>query len=170
MEALMELYNRIAESIEQLCSCSITTQLNHDNKLRCFPRNESVIIFETKAYSSNDTITLLEQSIQYLLSNLSSNNITVDGNRLRLTNSVCTERTTLNISCVDKFFPIFDEDVVAENDDDVDDDDDDSSKSDHDSTGTVVGIIIAALLIILLAIIAAVILMVVYYKRRRSYK
>lgn len=157
----MEIYNRVAENIEQWCSCMIMTQLSHDNKLRCFPRNESVIIFETKVYASNNTVALLEQSIQDLLSNLSFNNITVNDNTLRLTNSVCTQRATSNTTCIEKFFPIHDDVVYIDNND---------NKSDHDSAGTVVGIIVAALLIILSAIIAAVILMVVYYKRRRSYR
>lgn len=154
----MNIYNETIEDIKQQCSCAITVGLDYDTKLRCVSSDEKVIIFETKAYASNDTITLLEQSIPNLLYNRSSNIIIINGNTLTPTDSFCLERTASNITCVDMFFPPNDTSS------------DHNNKSDDDRTGTMVGIIIAALFIIILAISAAVILMVVYCKKRHSYK
>ena len=148
----MEIYNKTIEDIKQQCSCTITVGLRLDTRLKCLPGNEKAIVFETRAYASNETITLLEQSIESLLYNESSNVIIIRGNTLTLTeDSVCSERTTSNTTCY----------LPPSNDP--------APKSDHDSTGVIVGIV-AALLVIFLAITAAVILMVFYYKKRHSYR
>ena len=151
---MKEVYNKTIEDIKQQCSCAITIGLKFDTQLKCLPGNEKAIVFETRAYASNETITLLEQSIQDLLYNESSNVIIVRGNTLILTeDGVCSERTTSNATCY----------LLPSNDTAT------TSKSDRDSTGVIVGIV-AALLIVFLAITAAVILMVFYYKKRHSYR
>ena len=152
----MSIYNNTVEDIKQQCSCTLTIGLDYDTQLRCTSENDKAIIFETRAYASNDTITLLEQSVAELLYNRSTNIIIVNGNTLRLTGGVCSERTASNITCANMLLP--------PNNNGSDD------KSDHDSTGVVVGVIVAALVIIILITVAAVILMIMYYKKRHSYQ
>ena len=147
------IYNKTIENIRQLCSCDIIIGLRFDTQLMCLPGNEKVIVFETRAYAPNETITLLEQSIQDVLLNASSSNIIlVEGNTLTLMeNGVCFERTTSNTTC---YLPPST---------------DAGSKSDKDKTGLIIGVV-SALLIVLLAITAAVILMVLCHKKRHSYQ
>ena len=156
-ETLISIHNSTIEDIKQQCSCELTIGLDYDTQLRCIPGNDKVIILETRAYASNDTITLLEQSISELLYNSSANIIVVNGNTLKLTGGVCSQRTASNITCLDM---LLQQNNTKSNDD----------KSDHDSTGVVVGVVLAALVIIILVTIVAVILMVMYYKKRHSYQ
>lgn len=155
-ETLISIHNSTIEDIKQQCSCELTIGLDHDTQLRCIPGNDKVIILETRAYASNDTVTLLEQSLSELLYNSSANIIVVNGNILKLNSGVCSQRTASNITCTDMLF--------QQNNTESDD------KSDHDNTGVVVGVIVAALVIIILVTVAAVILMVMYYKKRHSYQ
>lgn len=158
----MKIHDKIIEDIKQWCSCMITVGLSYDTELKCSPRNDNLIIFETKAYASNDTITLLEQSILNVLYNASSNIITVNGNTLEFTD-ICTDRTRSNTICVEEYFPppIITNGTVPKHDD--------STKT-KTKTKTIVGVVIAILIIILLAITAAVILITIYYKKRHSYQ
>lgn len=151
---MKEIFNKTIEDIIQQCSCVITVGLKLDTQLKCLPGNDKAIVFETRAYASNQTITLLEQSLDDILYNESSNVITVRGNTLTLTNdSICSERTTANTMC---YLAPPSTDPPA-------------PKSDHDNTGVIVGVV-SSLLIILLAITAAVILVIFYYKKRHSYR
>ena len=153
----MSIYNNTVEDIKEQCSCMLTIGLDYDTQLRCISGNDKAIIFETRAYASNDTITLLEQSVAELLYNKSTNTIIVNGNTLRLSGGVCSERATSNITCANMLLP-------------PKNNASDDKKSDHDSTGVVVGVIVAALVIIILITVAAVVLMIIYYKKRHSYQ
>ena len=148
---MREIYNKTIEDIKQLCSCVITVGLKLDTQLKCLPGNDKAIVFETRAYASNETITLLEQSLEVLY-NESSNVIIVRGNTLTY-DSACSKRTTSNMTCISPP-PLIDSP---------------GPKSDNDSTGVIVGVV-SALFIILLAITAAVILLVFYYKKRHSFR
>lgn len=148
--------NKISGDIRQHCSCEITIGLTYDTKLRCFPRNDSVIIFETKAYGSNETIILLEHSVQEFLHVTSADEITVNGNTLTLSGNGCSERTTSKTTCIKKFFPIPNDGAASDHD--------------HDNKGIVVGVTMASLVIVLVAILAAVIGMIIFYKKKRSYQ
>ena len=146
------IYNRTIKDIKQQCSCDIIIGLTFDTHLMCLPGNEKVIVFETRAYASNETITLLEQSIQDVMYNASFNVIILNGNTLTLMeDGICFERTTSNTTC---YLPPST---------------DAGSQSDNDKTGLIIGVA-SALLIVLLAITAAVILMILYHKKRHSYK
>jgi len=146
---LSETTNAVSDAVLSQCDCNVVIGLSYNTKLKCFPGDQSKIVFVTKIYGLNESVQQIEQVVKHWPMDASSIiSVSASGNVLAVT-AVCLEENTSNTTCFEA----------------VGNSDDDSSNK-----GAIAGVVVTVIVIFIGIIAVIIVFIIIYQKRKQSYK
>jgi len=141
----------VSNAVLSQCNCDAVIGSSYNTKLKCFPGDQSKIVFVTTVYGLNESVQQIEQVVKRWPTDASSRvSVSTSDNELAVT-AVCLEETMSNTTCFVG--------TGGESDD-----------GDNSKKGVIAGVIVTVIVIFIFIIVVIVVFIIIYQKRKHSYK